>query len=462
MSRKIILLITASVFGLIALSFIQAYLIKNTYYLRKEAFIDKANDQVTKIGSYGTPIDSIFDAISDTFIKDLDKYNVKKVSKEQLLDRLRHISDSLNPRFIKEYEKEINFKEIGYNLKYHRQLKDLVILDSLKIDTIFNNNGGKALKLVGHSFDSNPELLIGNSTWETSRTFEERVQGRIQKIKYHLIFETSNYINIDDWKKIILNEMRSLLLFSFCIFIFVIVLFYYSIKNLISQKKISDIKTDFINNITHELKTPLSTLSLATKILKKQDNNASVIENTINTIERQNLRLQKLIDQVLNNSLGYQDLELHKQTVKSVPFISEIVNDFKITNEEAVLLNLNVSEENSTVVLDKFYITTAIVNILENAVKYGASEIKISSFIKNNNWILEIKDNGIGISKKNQKLIFNKFFRAENKDVHNVKGLGLGLYYTHQILEAHNGSISVNSEKGKGTRFTIVLPINKL
>ncbi|CAL2082994.1 HAMP domain-containing sensor histidine kinase [Tenacibaculum sp. 190524A05c] len=460
MSRKIILLIIASIIGLIALSYIQARLIKNTYSLRKEAFTDNASNTVSKIGSYGSPIDSIFDAISDTFVKDLDRYNLNKISSEQLLNRLQTISDSLNPRFIKEYEKEIDFKDLGYNLKYHRQLKNLVILDSLKTDTIFKRKKReKGLKLIGYDFESNSDLHLGTSTWETNRTFEEINEGKTEKISYHIVFETSNYINIDDWEKIILNEMRSLLIFSFCIFLFVIGLFYYSIKNLITQKKIADIKTDFVNNITHELKTPLSTLALATKILKKEEHQSPMIVSTIGTIERQNIRLQKLIDQVLNNSLGYKELSLEKQPVQSVDFISEILNDFEVSHKEEVSLGKSISTKNLELSIDKFYTTTAIVNILENAVKYGANKIEVATKNDRDYWKIKIKDNGIGISKKNQKLVFNKFYRAENKDVHNVKGLGLGLYYSHQIIKAHNGSIKVESEKGKGTTFTIALPL---
>lgn len=460
MSKKIILLIIASVIGLLALSYIQARLIKNTYSLRKEAFTDKASSQVSKIGSYGSPIDSIFDAISDTFVKDLDKYNLGKVTSEQLLIRLKKISDSLNPKFIKEYEKEVNFEKLGYNLKYHRQLKNLVILDSLKTDTIFKRKKKeKGLKLIGYYFQSNSDLHLGTSTWETNRTFEEVNNGKSEKVNYHIVFETSNYINIDDWEKIVLMEMRSLLIFSFCIFLFVIGLFYYSIKNLITQKKIADIKTDFVNNITHELKTPLSTLSLATKILKQQEGLSVVVENTIGTIDRQNVRLQNLIDQVLNNSIGYQDLELNKKQINSADFLKGILNDFDITHEENIILNRKLSNTTSLLNIDEFYAATAIVNILENALKYGASKILVSENIHNNRWILVIEDDGIGIDKKNLKLIFNKFFRAENKDVHNVKGLGLGLYYTHQVIMAHKGTIKVESEKGIGTKFTIELPL---
>ncbi|WP_299716352.1 HAMP domain-containing sensor histidine kinase [uncultured Tenacibaculum sp.] len=460
MSKKIILLVVASIIGLSALSLIQARLIQNTYALRKEAFIDKTSEIVGKIGSYATPIDSISDAISNTFLKDLDKFTVNLLSKETLLNRLKTINDSLNPRFISEYKKEIKDKSLNYNLKYHKILQSIILVDSLKTDTLYFDKEAKDLRLVGYDFENDPELRLGTSTWETSRSFERKLSGKTRKGKYDVVFKTVNYMNIDGWNRIILTEMRGLLIFSFCIFLFVIGLFYYSIKNLITQKKIADIKTDFINNITHELKTPLATLSLATKMLKKQDLNVqnNFVESTIETIERQNIRLQKLVDQVLNNSLGYNEIELQKESVSLNDFVLEIVDDFLISNKEISLTNL-MCDYDVLIEVDKFYMSTVLSNILENAVKYGGTELEVQ--LKHNKGIeIIISDNGIGISKKDIQQIFNKFFRAENKDIHNVKGLGLGLYYSNQIIKAHNGTISVKSEKGKGTTFSIKLPLD--
>ncbi|WP_442266784.1 sensor histidine kinase [Tenacibaculum sp. ZS6-P6] len=460
MSRKIILLVVASIVGLIALSLIQARLIQNTYDLRKEALIDTTSEMVGKIGNYGTSIDSISDAISNTFLKDLDAYSIQMLPKEKLLNRLREINDSLNPRFIVEYEKEMKSKNLNFDLKYHKILESIILVDSLKTDTIFYDKNSSKFKLVGYEFQNDPELRLGTSTWETNRTFQRKIKGELKKGNYDVVFKTVNYMNIDEANSIILNEMRGLLISSCCIFLFVIGLFYYSIKNLITQKKIADVKTDFINNITHELKTPLATLSLATKMLKKQDINAqnNFVESTIETIERQNIRLQKLVDQVLNNSLGYNEIELQKETVNLNDFVLEIVDDFLISNKDITLTNV-MCDYDVLIEVDKFYMSTVLSNILENAVKYGGTELEVQL---NHNKGVEviIADNGIGISKKDIQQIFNKFFRAENKDIHNVKGLGLGLYYSNQIIKAHNGTISVKSEKGKGTTFNIKLPLD--
>ncbi len=458
MSKKIIILIIASIFSLIALSLIQGYLIKNTYELKKEAFIEKAGKQLGKIDDYNSPLDSVNDIWTDIFIKDLDEYSLKNTNKEKLLKRLKVITDSLNPRFIREYDKILSSKKLAYNLKFHKTLKTIIITDNLKRDTIFKSSS-EPFTLLGYAFEDDQDLHTGNSVWQTERSFQRVTNGEEKKVRYHLYFESHNYINIDDWSTIIFSEMKGLLLLSFIIFLFVIAVLYYSIKNLITQKKIADIKTDFINNITHELKTPLATLSLATKLLKKQENTNTTTITTIHTIDRQNARLQKLIDQVLDNSLGYKEIIVHKEKVVFGSYINSVLNDFKmvVDQQEIDFLNNNV-ERHTTVFLDRFYITTAILNILENAVKYGGTKLKVNILEVNQNVEIHIKDNGIGISKKYQKHIFDKFFRAENQEVHNVKGLGLGLYYSNQILKAHHGTISVNSEKGKGTTFIISIP----
>ena len=275
----------------------------------------------------------------------------------------------------------------------------------------------------------------------TDHTFQREINGKTQPITFNLQLETQDRMNIDGWEKIVLRRMTSLLILSVFIFLFVFGLLFYSIKNLITQKKIADIKTDFVNNITHELKTPLATLTLATKMLKKKEiiSQPNVVESTVNTIERQNMRLQKLIDQVLNNYLGYKEIELNKEVVNASDYLNMIIDDFQLSlDSTSIVIDKNINS-NKEVKIDKFYVTTAILNILENAVKYGKEDLVISfSAAIENSFTVSIQDNGIGIPKKEQSFLFDKFYRVGNKEVHNVKGLGLGLYYTHQIIKAHN------------------------
>ncbi|MFT5618993.1 MAG: two-component system phosphate regulon sensor histidine kinase PhoR [Arenicella sp.] len=255
--------------------------------------------------------------------------------------------------------------------------------------------------------------------------------------------------------------MRGVLAVSVLIFFFVFGLLFFSIKSLITQNKIADLKTDFVNNITHKFKTPLATLSLATKMLRKQAEKemSAPSQETANVIERQSKRLQNLTDQVLKNTLHYQQIKLKKENVAVGEYLSTLLNDFSISANNTFIVR-QLETEGKTVLLDKFYFTTAILNLLENAVKYNGRgvEIFVSANIEEN-LTVSIQDNGIGISEKNQEHLFEKFFRVGNQKIHNVKGLGLGLYYTSQIIKAHGGEISVRSKENEGAIFTVKIPI---
>ncbi len=316
--------------------------------------------------------------------------------------------------------------------------------------------------MLGDDFTKEEGHKVSSSLWLTDHTFDREINGEKKLITFNLQFETEDRMNIDGWEKIVLGKMTSLLVLSIIIFLFVFGLLYYSIKNLITQKKIADIKTDFVNNITHELKTPLATLTLSTKMLKKREvlEQTAIVENTVNTIERQNIRLQKLIDEVLNNSLGYQEINLNKEIVNANDYLTMIIDDFQLSlASESFTFNKKINTDKN-IKIDTFYFTTAILNILENAVKYGKENLEIDISANVDDYFkLSIKDNGIGIPKKEIKFLFDKFYRVGNKEVHNVKGLGLGLYYTKQIIKAHKGEIFVESEVGRGTVFTIQIPL---
>jgi signal transduction histidine kinase len=236
-------------------------------------------------------------------------------------------------------------------------------------------------------------------------------------------------------------------------------LFVIAIRALIKQKKVSDVKTDFINNITHELKTPLTTLSVSTKILERKEvqENQVIFNSVLETIHRQNSRLQNIVDQVMYNSLGFEEIELQKEKVKPNVLLQTIMVDFHLAYPN-VEIKSEFSATAMNLSLDKFHLTTAITNVLENAVKYGCQNITIKSVVENHLFNLSIQDDGIGIAKNKQSLLFEKFYRIEQGNVHTVKGLGLGLYYVDQIIKAHKGSIKVISDLGKGTSFIISIP----
>ncbi|MFK8058507.1 MAG: sensor histidine kinase [Polaribacter sp.] len=465
MHKKIRLLIIVSVIGLLSLSLIQGYLINNTYKLKKTAFISETRKSISRLDDLSPTLDTINDLWQDNFLNLVADYYVNKITKKEVLNSLNSFTDSINETYILKYEKELQKKKIGYDLKFQKLVNTIIVLDSLGIknDTIFNSEKSNSFHLLGRKFPKEEGHRVSNSMWLTDHTFDRMVDGKMKSITYNLQFQTEDRMNIEGWEKIVLKRMASLLLTSVFIFLLVFGLLYYSIKNFITQKKIADIKTDFVNNITHELKTPLSTLTLATKMLKLNEvvTSSENANSIVNTIERQNKRLQKLIDQVLNNSLGYQEIKLQKEVVNANEYLNMIVDDFQLSlNSKSIIINKNINLDKE-IIIDKFYLTTAILNILENAVKYGKENLEITISAESyDDFKLSIADTGIGIPKKEIPFLFDKFYRVGNKEVHNVKGLGLGLYYTNQIIKAHQGEIFVISEENKGTMFTIKIPVN--
>ena len=463
MHKKIKVLIAVSILGLIALSIIQGYLINNTYKLEKNVFISETRKSISRLDDLSPSLDEINDIWQDDFLNLIADFYVKSITEEEVLIKLQQKTDSINEDYIKHYNKEVEKKNIDYDLKFKKIVKLIIVSDTIRNDTIFDaTQRAKTLHLLGEKFNNEDSHKVSSSMWLTDHTFDRMVSGEMKSITYSLQFQTEDRMNIDGWKKIVLRRMTGLLLTSIFIFLLVFSLLYYSIKNLITQKKIADIKTDFVNNITHELKTPLATLTLATKILKKDQvvSTSKTTVATVNTIERQNKRLQKLIDQVLNNSLGYTQIELKKEKVSSTEYLNTLLDDFALSvSSKDVTIKRNF-KEGGEISIDKFFLTTALLNLLENAVKYSEDNVKIDvSSFTSDSFRVSIKDNGIGISSRDQKLVFDKFFRAGNKEIHNVKGLGLGLYYANQIIKAHNGKINIKSIKGEGTTFTIEIPL---
>jgi signal transduction histidine kinase len=465
MKNKITILIIASITTLVALSAIQTYLVANTYQLEKRAFIKETDDAISDIDNH-PELDSLVDILGQNLQVHLSDYKNKRISKAAILSKLQLKSDSVNKFYMKRYKKELEAINLGYEIRYQRQITSVVTFDGQENDTIFPFTDESYAKILGDTFNQNKDF----SVVKTSRTYSEfdyvmQENDSVFTKSLDVELKMRDVILIVDWKSIVFRRMAILLIFSVLLILFVVGLLYYSIKTLINQKKITEIKTDFINNITHELKTPLATLSVATKSLKKKEirNAAEAFDHTLNIVERQNTRLQKLIDQVLTNSLSANDIVLSKDSVTDNQYFADLIADFKLSTQQRELTIRNrVCQEEVLLRIDTFHFTTALLNILENAVKYGndQTEITIETLVKGKNYQIQITDNGIGIAAEDQLQIFDKFFRVSHGNVHNVKGLGLGLYYTFQIVNAHKGKITVQSELDKGTTFTILIPIH--
>lgn len=451
MKQKINLLIGFSVLVLLALAAMQFYLIKTAYDYKVAQFRSEVKEKIAAVTNDYSTVDSTVFIKKDLLYKNLAADYFKNPSnrlsiKRKLLDN--DFKNHLTSRLQKEFEREFAEHELDFAIVVNK----FVLYDNAqKIDTVFSEKSLIENKICGN--------LTSLKDAFTARAYVGTTSGTINKLPYKLLTEDTLYVSIKNWEVIVLRRMTLLFVFAVLSMAILVALFVITLKALIRQKKISAIKTDFINNITHELKTPLTTLSVSTKILEKQEikDNERAFNSVVDTINRQNIRLQHLIDQVMTNSLGYEEIELQKETVKVNSYLTTVVDDFKIANPKASV-SVEFSTPEFSLLLDKFHLTTAINNVLENAVKYGCTQISISTSLKNNQLKISIQDNGIGISKEKHTLLFDKFYRVENGNIHNTKGLGLGLYYVDQIIKAHKGSIKVISDLGKGATFTISIP----
>jgi len=232
------------------------------------------------------------------------------------------------------------------------------------------------------------------------------------------------------------------------------------------QKKLAEMKNDFINNVTHEFKTPVSTIALAAEVLMKSDRKslAERVKRYASIIYDENLRMRGQIERVLEIAQqDYHEIRLNPVEVDIHKLLNTIIPTLCMEKSEQEVSVINRLEASKPVIYaDKLYITGIITNITENAIKYsnGVPELTVVTSDHRDGILISFIDNGIGMSRDSIKHIFEKFYRVPTGNVHNVKGFGLGLYYAKTMIEAHGGRISVTSELNKGSRFDVYLPRN--
>jgi len=273
------------------------------------------------------------------------------------------------------------------------------------------------------------------------------------------------FVTFPEKKNFILGSISKILLLS-AFFVFIIILAFVSaLYQLVRQKQISEIKTDFINNMTHEFKTPIATINLALDAIK----NPKIIEDKekvlryVKMIRDENKRMHAQVENVLRISkLEKNQLDVSKEKVDVHDIIEEAITHVELlVDNKGGFIKVDLNAGLTEILGNEFHLNSVIVNMLDNAIKYSvdAPKINISTENINSNIIIKIKDQGIGMNKNVQKNIFKKFYREERGNIHNVKGHGLGLSYVKKIIEIHQGEIFVESEKGAGSTFSVILPL---
>jgi two-component system, OmpR family, phosphate regulon sensor histidine kinase PhoR len=292
--------------------------------------------------------------------------------------------------------------------------------------------------------------------------------GRVEKpekIQYISGFESDgHYFGVLFPKKtnVIMKSMDFWMYSSFVIFL-IFIFFAYTIFVVLRQKKLSEVKTDFINNMTHELKTPISTIGLSADALEREEvmSDKDRLKRYASVIKIENSRLKSQVEKVLQiAALNPKKMNLKMEAFDVHEAILAACQTFRVNLEESggeLMCNCQASQY--IIWADRVHFTNILYNLLDNATKYTdeVPHVQVKTKNVNDQLVIEFHDNGIGISPKDQKMIFDKFYRVHTGNVHNVKGFGLGLFYVKTVLKAHRGKITVNSELKKGSVFTIYI-----
>jgi len=469
-SKYIQVIIFLSSFALFGFLLVQLYWAKNTFNEKKNNFHTLFEICVTEIG----------DELREKILNE-SNYSIPKIggnilpvqkrfgSNSEFSDTLKKISNS---------EKSISEKR-----------KDLFRIINKKLALNININLDKALsekeviKLIEASLekhgikndfhysitDENGLLFLSNFENIDNSILERSTSYSVEFLNDDLFNEKkvfTLYILKLRWS--IAKSFTPVLILSMVLILIILGTFIYSIRVIQNQKKNTRIKTDFINNMTHELKTPIATIGLACEALT--DKNIKLDKSSQNrfltTIKSENVRLGKLVENVLESSVSVKaspELKLEVFNIEEV--IKKAIKSIQLSyNTRNGKIKTDFLAQNKIIEADKLHITNVIHNLLDNSLKYSSKSplVTISTRDVIGGLIIRIKDNGIGIAKDNHKRIFEKLFRVPTGDLHNVKGFGLGLSYVKSIIDLHKGKIMVESKLGNGSTFTVNLKSSKI
>lgn len=484
--------------ALLGLIFVQFKWIRNAIKLERETFyslVEKSLSEVVKeIDESETVLYRQEDMMA--FSSKNTLYGLSNQVNTELLDSSKHYfktksitnNDSI---FYKISAHTFNSQIVS---KDNQKLRGLQLLNNkyIYVDELTNKLKRREINLQERISKNTLELILKKvfDNNNIARKYEYAVSTKNKK----MLFSSNNFSKSSDpiffHKKLFANDdviddiidnnytlllyfpqsttrvesMPFIILTSIVLIVFILIIFIVTIYIILKQKKISEIKNDFINNMTHELKTPISTISLASQMLK--DNSVAKDYGQISgIIDTESRRLGSHVEKVLQMAVIDKDgATLKCKKINMHQLIEQILTNMSLkVKSKNGHLNYNLNANNSMVFGDETHLSNMLINLIENAIKYSEEKpvINLKTSNTNKSLVIKIKDEGIGIKKEDQKKIFEKFYRVPTGNVHNVKGFGLGLSYVKKIVEQHKGEISLKSEKGKGTEFKISIPVIK-
>lgn len=383
----------------------------------------------------------------------INTYNTLLATRERLTR-----GDDYYDRFVTEMSEYI-VNNIMSNTKFNYEHLDEIIVQELVV------NGIDIKPNMAVISSHNNEFLYCNAEGKEKQLLESPYRysfhptGLTDAQEYFIVlqFPRTLYYSDDD------NQLFALM--SIVLIIIIIVLFGISLRTIANQRRLDEMKNDFINNMTHEIKTPITNIGLACEMLHEPSisSDASLLNEYLNVIGDENRRMRILVETILQSSkMANKNFSLNLRQTDIHNIIEVVSKSFhmQIANRQGSLqLDLRASDHLLTI--DELHITNMVFNLIDNAIKYSPTtvDIIVSTLSTPQSFVLKVADKGLGISKEDQKHIFEKFYRVSTGNVHNVKGFGIGLNYVSQVVALHQGRIEVESELGMGTTFIVTIPI---
>ncbi len=421
-------------------------ILEDDYNITSKLIDPVSDDSLSIIDYTKLKTTTIIDEAFDREMQNMSSIErLQRVEKMSLIDQAKYSSIFSELAALKPIHKRVSNVEI--ELLLQKEFKDR----DLDLDFDYRVFNGQLATKVGSDRYTNLEGLD-----KYSMPLFEDDDG---------VTEYSLVVGFPNRTHYLRSSISYLIILSVLFTLIIILSFYFTILNSIKQKNISEMKTDFINNMTHEFKTPIATIDLALNAMKNEKIkvNEQLKNKYLNIINEENKRMNKQVENVLKIS----QLDKNKITLtKKEHDIHDVINEAK--SRIALLLKtrdgnikLNYNAKKSIINLSYENLINVFVNIFENSIKYSTTkpEITVMTINKNNQIIISLADNGMGISKAVKSKIFDKFYRVSQGDIHNVKGHGLGLSFVKKIVNLHSGTISVSSELGKGSKFKIIFDI---
>ncbi|MBP7497971.1 MAG: HAMP domain-containing histidine kinase [Bacteroidales bacterium] len=473
LKKRIIILTVFALVSIASLLVLQLYWINNAIKVREKNFDTDVNDAVNSVIYQMEKIETaqnlrkrsnLFPPIDSLFFNSID-------SMEKYLKQYYHYfpdSVNLDSRVDKFFKKKFILNDILdnlFNYKHFNLIEERVnskLLDILLKKELVNRDITTEYEYGIYSPRRNVIVMqkTGNYTKQLSNTpfrFTLYPGDMFMPREYLLVYFPNR-------TTFILTRMWGMLIVSLLLAAAFTIIFAYNIYTIIKQKKVSEMKSDLINNLTHEFKTPISTISLACETLKDSEilKSEGLVHSYLNIINQENSRLGTMAEKVLQAGIMEKGhLALHKEIISLHKIINDVAAKVALLIEKKNgSLKLSLNAENDRIKGDKIHLTNTFHNLLDNAVKYSQDNpcISITTHNVENGILIAISDKGIGICKKDQLKIFDNLFRVHTGNIHNVKGYGLGLGYVKTVVLKHKGNISVDSELKKGATFSIFLP----